>query len=58
MRNVVRSNDNLTPQAVKAPEELLGADLLYAYRAMLQPGRGLIGNNVLHDRSGFNDDDD
>jgi hypothetical protein len=28
------------------------------YRATLQPGQGLIGNNVLHDCSGFEEDKD
>jgi len=27
-------------------------------RATLQPGQGLISNNVLHDRSGFDEDDE
>ena len=26
------------------------------FRTTLQPGQGLISNNVLHDRSGFDDD--
>ena len=33
----------------------LASDSPYIYRAVLQPGQGLISNNVLHDRSGFED---
>jgi len=55
-RNVVWREDALTRQAVKALDEILNADLPYIYRATLQSGQGLISNNVLHDRSGFDDD--
>ncbi|MCP4391706.1 MAG: TauD/TfdA family dioxygenase [Gammaproteobacteria bacterium] len=55
-RNVVWREDALTQQAVTALEEILNSDLPFIYRATLQPGQGLISNNVLHDRSGFNDD--
>jgi alpha-ketoglutarate-dependent taurine dioxygenase len=55
-RNVVWREDALTQQAVSALDEILSADLPFIYRATLQPGQGLISNNVLHDRSGFNDD--
>ncbi len=57
-RNVVWREDVLTRQAVKALDEILNSDLPFIYRATLQPGQGLISNNVLHDRSGFNDDDE
>jgi len=55
-RNVVWREDALTQQAVNALNEILSADSPFIYRAILQPGQGLISNNVLHDRSGFNDD--
>ncbi len=55
-RNVVWREDALTQQAVNALDEILSTDLPFIYRATLQPGQGLISNNVLHDRSGFNDD--
>jgi hypothetical protein len=42
--------------AVKALEILLASDDPFIYRLTLQSGWGLISNNVLHDRSGFNDD--
>ncbi len=55
-RNVVWREDTITQQAVKALGEILNADSSFIYRATLQPGQGLISNNVLHDRSGFSDD--
>ena len=55
-RNVIWHKDALTRQAVSALEEILRADSPFIYRATLQSGQGLISNNVLHDRSGFNDD--
>jgi hypothetical protein len=47
-----------TPQvraAVAALEALLAADSPFMLRGRLEPGMGLICNNVLHDRSGFDD---
>ncbi len=55
-RNVVWREDTLTQMAVNALDEILNADSSFIYRATLQPGQGLICNNVLHDRSGFSDD--
>ncbi len=55
-RSIEWSPDPLTRAAVKALENLLDAPSPYIYRATLQPGQGLICNNVLHDRSGFDDD--
>ncbi len=54
--NVVWLEDSLTRQAVSLLDEILNADTPYIFRATLQPGQGLISNNVLHDRSGFSDD--
>ncbi len=55
-RHVIWREDSLTQQAVTALNEILNSGSPYIYRATLQPGQGLISNNVLHDRSGFNDD--
>lgn len=47
-----------TPQtlaAVKALEAILADDSHYVLQGRLDPGMGLICNNVLHDRTGFND---
>lgn len=55
-RSIEWSPDPLTQAAVKALNDFLDSSSPYIYRATLQPGQGLISNNVLHDRSGFNDD--
>ena len=52
-RNVVWRDDPLTRAAVARLEESLADDPLVA-EVRLRPGEGLICNNVLHDRSGFN----
>ena len=55
-RNVVWRGDSVTQQALETLDNILHSDLHYIYRGTLQSGQGLISNNVLHDRSGFNDD--
>jgi len=55
-RNVIWQQDELTQQALNALSNILNSDSDYIYRGTLQSGQGLISNNVLHDRSGFNDD--
>lgn len=57
-RNVVWKNDPLVREAVSWLENLLNGDSGYIYRGTLQSGWGLISNNVLHDRSAFEDYDD
>jgi alpha-ketoglutarate-dependent taurine dioxygenase len=54
-RSIEWSQDPETLAAVRALEAFLGSPSEYIYRATLQPGQGLICNNVLHDRSGFDD---
>jgi len=49
-------NDARTRAAVAALEKLLASDDPFIFRATLQPGWGLISNNVLHNRSRFDDD--
>ncbi|MDP2155174.1 MAG: TauD/TfdA family dioxygenase [Sulfuricella sp.] len=56
-RSITWRQDAATLAAVAFLEKLLGSDLPYIYRARLEPGMGLICNNVLHDRAGFNDDE-
>jgi alpha-ketoglutarate-dependent taurine dioxygenase len=55
-RSIEWSQEPLTLAAVKTLEAFLDSSSAYIYRATLQPGQGLICNNVLHDRSGFDDD--
>lgn len=56
-RNILWKDDPLTLEAVTALEQLLASDTPYIYRGLLKPGMGLVSNNVLHDRSGFEDQD-
>ena len=55
-RSIEWSPDPLVREATAALTALLASDSRYIFRATLQPGQGLISNNVLHDRSGFDDD--
>ncbi len=57
-RNVVWSSDPLVQQARAWLQQLLQGGGDYIYHATLQSGWGLICNNVLHDRSGFEDGED
>ena len=52
-RNIEWKNEPDVSKAVKALVALMHSDANYIYRGTLQPGQGLICNNVLHDRSGF-----
>ncbi len=56
-RSIIWKDDVVTRAAVKTLEAFLKSDSPYIYRATLQPGQGLVSNNVLHDRSGFEDDE-
>ena len=56
-RNVVWKDDPLTQEAVNYLEQLLESDSPYIYQGKLESGMGLISNNVLHDRSAFEDND-
>lgn len=57
-RNIVWKDDAITKQALAALTELLNNDSPYIFQGRLEPGMGLFCNNVLHDRTGFTDDDD
>jgi len=57
-RSIVWKQDLLVQQAVTLMHDYLHTDSPYIYRGTLQPGQGLISNNVLHDRSGFEEDDE
>jgi hypothetical protein len=54
-RNVVWHDDPQTQAAVRALEEVLARDEPLAFEATLQGGWGLLSNNVLHTRTGFED---
>jgi len=55
-RSIEWSADPLTQAAISTLSTFLGSASPYIYRATLQPGQGLVSNNVLHDRSGFDED--
>ncbi len=54
-RSIEWKQDELSRAAVAFLEQLLASELPYIYSARLESGMGLLCNNVLHDRSSFND---
>ena len=54
-RSIVWKHDATTLAAVAALERLLASDLPHIHRTRLEPGMGLLCNNVLHDRAAFSD---
>lgn len=57
-RHIVWKDDLIIGEARACLEALLESDHEAIFRTRLEPGMGLIGNNVLHDRSAFEDDAD
>lgn len=55
-RSIEWKDDAITREAIDKLSDFLNSDSAFIYRATLQPGQGLICNNVLHDRSGFDDE--
>lgn len=55
-RSILWKQDEATLAAVAALEKLLAADSPFVLHARLEPGMGLLCNNVLHDRAAFSDD--
>jgi len=54
-RSIVWKDDAATRAAVKALEDILTSTSALIFRGRLDPGMGLVCNNVLHDRAGFAD---
>ena len=54
-KSISWKQDAATLVAVKALEDLLASEPAGVFKLKLQPGMGLICNNVLHTRSGFTD---
>ncbi len=54
-RSIEWKDDPVTREAVRELAAILDSDLPYIIRGRLEPGMGLICNNVLHDREGFDD---
>jgi hypothetical protein len=57
-RSIEWKQSRLVQEAVALLHAYLHTDSPYIYRGTLQSGQGLISNNVLHDRAGFEDDDE
>ena len=57
-RNIVWQDDEITKAAVTCLNELLTPNNPYVFTYRLNPGEGIICNNVLHNRTGFIDSDD
>jgi len=55
-RSIAWKQDAATKAAVAALESLLASDTPHIFKGKLEPGMGLLCNNVLHDRSAFSDD--
>ncbi len=56
VNNVMWANDPLSQEALSFLQNLLNNPSPYIYRGRLEPGMGLVSNNVLHDRAAFADD--
>lgn len=54
--NIEWKSDSLVRAAVRFLEGLLTSDDRYTFRHRLEPGQGLVCNNVLHNRSAFIND--
>ncbi|MHB1236457.1 MAG: TauD/TfdA family dioxygenase [Gallionella sp.] len=57
-RSIIWKQDAATLAAVAALEKLLASALPHIHSVTLEPGMGLLCNNVLHDRSAFSDEPD
>lgn len=55
VNNVIWSNDALTLEALDYLKKILNSLSPYIFHGTLEPGMGLISNNVLHNRAAFTD---
>ena len=56
-RNIIWTDDAVTTAAVNAIDDFLASDSPWIFRHRLEPGQGLICNNVLHNRTSFENDE-
>lgn len=56
-RNIIWTDDEITTKAVNAIDDFLASDTPWILRHRLEPGQGLICNNVLHNRTSFKNDE-
>lgn len=54
-RSILWKDDPLTRDAVDFLSDFLSSNSSYIFRGRLEPGMGLVSNNVLHDRTSFTD---
>ena len=57
-RNIAWAEDEITTKAVETIDNFLASDSSWILRHRLEPGQGLICNNVLHNRTSFINDDE
>lgn len=57
-RSIEWKDDALTQEAIELLSDILNSDSSYVFRGRLEPGMGLLSNNVLHDRASFTDSAD
>jgi len=55
-RSIKWRQDEVTRAAVKFLGDLLNSDSPYIFRHRMKAGEGVVSNNVLHNRTGFEDD--
>jgi hypothetical protein len=56
-RNIIWKDNDITRQAVECITEFLNSDDSPVLHYRLNAGEGIICNNVLHNRTGFSDDE-
>lgn len=56
-RNIIWIDDEITTRAVNEIDDFLASDSPWILRHRLEPGQGLICNNVLHNRTAFKNDE-
>lgn len=56
-KNIIWTDDTITKNAVSAIDDFLVSDSPWILRHHLEPGQGLICNNILHNRTSFNNDE-
>lgn len=56
VNNVIWAEKRITQEALTYLKQILDSDSPYIFRSLLEPGMGLLSNNVLHNRAAFTDD--
>ena len=56
-KSIIWRNDALTKRAIERIREIYNDDSVYKIEHRLQPGEGIVSNNILHMRTRFTDND-